>query len=120
MARIKSDDEHHGTSSLEIQKSIRRHLHHTQAKPALFATTNDWYMATAHAVRDQMLGGYTEFVNDPDGRLAARWIPEKLIRGVAYDTPVAGYNSPGGVAALRLWKSEVVASFDFQAFCYKH
>jgi starch phosphorylase len=55
MARTKTDDDHHGISSLEIQKSIRWHLHHTQAKPALFATPNDWYMATAHAVRDQML-----------------------------------------------------------------
>lgn len=245
-----------GQSSSEIQKSIVRHLHHTQAKPAFFATRNDWYMATAHAVRDHMLhnwlatfdvflsltrksqkivsylsseflmgphlgnnlvnlglsepvrkalsalgqdleailaqevepglgngglgrlaacylesmatlrvpvvgfgiryefgifdqeiqngwqvekgdnwlkngnpwevrrpdithevkfGGHTEFVPDSAGRLSVRWIPHKVVKGVAYDTPVAGYHSRG-VAVLRLWKSEAVASFDFQAF----
>nr|WP_246525249.1 glycogen/starch/alpha-glucan phosphorylase [Geomobilimonas luticola] len=245
-----------GQSSVEIQQSILNHLHYTQAKPLPFATRNDWYMATAHSVRDQMLhnwlttfdifmssprekhkivsylsseflmgphlgnnlvnlglsesvrkalsalgqdleailaqevepglgngglgrlaacylesmatlrvpavgfgiryefgifdqeihngwqvekgdnwlkngnpwevrrpdiayevkfGGHTEFAHDPEGRLAVRWIPEKVIKGVAYDTPVAGYRS-GGVAVLRLWKSEAVASFDFQAF----
>jgi len=243
-------------SSTEIQQSILNHLHYTQAKPLKFATRNDWYMATAHSVRDQMVhnwlttfdifmssprekhkivsylsseflmgphlgnnlvnlglsetvrkalsalgqdleailaqevepglgngglgrlaacylesmatlrvpavgfgiryefgifdqeihngwqvekgdnwlkngnpwevrrpdiayevkfGGHTEFAHDPEGRLAVSWIPEKVIKGVAYDTPVAGYHS-GGVAVLRLWKSEAVASFDFQAF----
>ncbi len=240
----------------EIRKSILRHLHYTEAKPAFFATRNDWYMATAHAVRDRMLhnwlatfdvfmsstresrrivsylsseflmgqhlgnnlvnlglsepvrtalselgqdleeillqevepglgngglgrlaacylesmatlrvpavgfgiryefgifnqeihdgwqvekadnwlkngnpwevrrpdiayevkfGGRTEHVHDPEGGLSVRLIPEKVIKGVAYDTPVAGYRT-GGVAVLRLWKSEAVASFDFQAF----
>lgn len=251
MAQGTSDN--HGQNPMEIQKSIHRHLHHTEAKPAFFATPNDWYMATAHAVRDRMLhnwlttfdvfmnsklkivsylsseflmgphlgnnlvnlglteavrkalsalgqdledillqevepglgngglgrlaacfleslatfrvpavgygiryefgifeqeiqngwqvekadnwlkngnpwevrrsdityevkfGGHTEYVHDPEGRLSVRWRPEKTIKGVAYDTPVAGYRT-GGVAVLRLWKSEAVASFDFQAF----
>lgn len=246
-------NEYHRQTPSEIQKSILMHLHHTEAKPAFFATRNDWYMATAHVVRDRMLhnwlttfdifmssklkivsylsseflmgphlgnnlvnlgltapvrtalsalgqkleeillqevepglgngglgrlaacfleslatlrvpavgygiryefgifeqeirngwqvekadnwlkngnpwevrrpdiayevkfGGRTEHVHDPEGGLSVRWIPEKVIKGVAYDTPVAGYRS-GGVAVLRLWKSEAVASFDFQAF----
>jgi len=248
-----------GQSPSEIQKSILKHLHHTQAKPIPFATHNDWYMATAHAVRDQMLhdwlrsfyeltlskeklkvvsylsseflmgphlgnnlvnldlltpvrsaltvlgqdledilrqeaepglgngglgrlaacyleslatlripavgygiryefgifdqeiingwqvekadnwlkwgnpwevrrpdithevkfGGRTEYAHDPEGRLTVRWLPDKVIKGVAYDTPVAGYRS-GGVTVLRLWKSEAVASFDFQSFNTGH
>ncbi|NVN92559.1 MAG: glycogen/starch/alpha-glucan phosphorylase [Desulfuromonadales bacterium] len=256
MARIKISSDYDGQSPSELQMSIRRHLHHTQAKPEFFATRNDWYMATAHAVRDHMLhnwlttfdhfmsskrvrpkivsylsseflmgphlgnnlvnlgltepvrmaltgighkledilhqevepglgngglgrlaacyleslatlrvpaigygiryefgifdqeihngwqaekadkwlkygnpwevrrpdttydvkfGGYTQFVNGSDGKLSVRWIPEKIINGVAYDTPVAGYRS-GGVTVLRLWKSEAVAEFDFQIF----
>ncbi|HTG82043.1 MAG TPA: glycogen/starch/alpha-glucan phosphorylase [Geobacteraceae bacterium] len=253
MTQVKTDTEHHGQSPSEIQKAILRHLNQTEAKPALFATRNDWYMATAHAVRDRMLhnwlttfdifvssklkivsylsseflmgphlgnnlvnlgltgpvrtalsalgqeledillqevepglgngglgrlaacfleslatlrvpavgygiryefgifeqeirngwqvekadnwlkngnpwevrrsdityevkfGGHTEFALDPEGRLSVRWLPEKVIKGVAYDTPVAGYRT-GGVAVLRLWKSEAVAAFDFQAF----
>ena len=244
-----------GRSSFEIQKSILRHLHHTRVKPIPLATPNDWYVATAHAVRDQMVnnwlksfdeltvakeklkvvsylssefllgphlgnnllnldlkapvrtalsalgqdlddillqeaepglgngglgrlaacfleslatleipavgygiryefgifeqeirngwqvekadnwlkrgnpwevrrpdvtyeikfGGKTEFVHDLEGRLSVRWIPDKVVKGVAYDTGVAGYRS-GGVSILRLWKSEAVASFDFQVF----
>ena len=256
MARIKISSDYDGQSPTELQKSILRHLHQTQAKPLPFAIRNDWYMATAHAVRDQMVnnwhssfydlfslakeklkvvsylsseflmgphlgnnlvnlgltepvrmalsasgqelgdilmqevepglgngglgrlaacyleslatlripavgygiryefgifdqeirngwqvekadnwlnsgnpwevrrpdlayevkfGGKTEFVHDPEGRLSVRWMPEKVIKGIAYDTPVAGYRS-GGVSVLRLWKSEAVASFDFQTF----
>ena len=256
MNRAKTDHDFHGETPSEIQRAIRRHLHHTQAKPEFFATRNDWYLATAHAVRDQMLhnwlttfeifmssqrekpkivsylsseflmgphlgnnlvnlgltepvrtalsdmgqdledillqeiepglgngglgrlaacylesmatlrvpavgfgiryefgifdqeihdgwqvekgdnwlkngnpwevrrpdisyevkfGGHTEHLHDPEGRLSVRWIPDKVIKGVAYDTPVAGYHS-GGVAVLRLWKSEAVAAFDFQTF----
>jgi starch phosphorylase len=244
-----------GQRSTGIQESILRHLYHTQVKPTPLATPNDWYMATAHAVRDQMVnnwlnsfhdmtvakeklklvsylssefllgphlgnnlvnldlsapvrtalsalgqdledillqeaepglgngglgrlaacfleslatlgipaigygiryefgifeqeirngwqvekadnwlkrgnpwevrrpdityeikfGGKTEYVHDLEGRLTVRWIPDKLVKGIAYDTGVAGYRS-GGTSILRLWKSEAVASFDFQAF----
>jgi starch phosphorylase len=255
MARAITATRHHGQNPSEMKKSILRHLHYTLAKPIPFATPNDWYMATAHAVRDQMVdnlfrsfyeltsakeklkvvsymsseflmgphlgnnlvnldltapvrtalaalgqsledillqeaepglgngglgrlaacyleslatlcipavgygiryefgifdqeirngwqvekadnwlnygnpwevrrpdiafevkfGGHTEFVHGPEGRLSVRWIPDKVVKGVAYDTPVAGYRS-GKVSVLRLWKSEAVASFDFKAF----
>ena len=42
----------------EIQKAILAHLHLTQAKPLPLATRNDWYMATAYAVRDQMVNNW--------------------------------------------------------------
>ena len=44
--------------SAEIQQAILNHLHYTQAKPLPFATRNDWYMAVAHAVRDQMVNNW--------------------------------------------------------------
>jgi starch phosphorylase len=256
MARTTTASKNNGQSPAEIQQAILNHLHYTLAKPLPFATRNDWYRATAHAVRDRMVnnwftafydlihlakeklkvvsymsseflmgphlgnnlvnldleapvraalaalgqsledillqevepglgngglgrlaacyleslatlripavgygiryefgifdqeirggwqvekadnwlkygnpwevrrpdvtyevkfGGKTEFVHDPEGRLSVRWIPDKVVKGVAYDTAVAGYRS-GGVSVLRLWKSEAVASFDFQAF----
>lgn len=61
------------------------------------------------------LGGHTEQYSDESGRLRARWVPGKVIKGIAYDTPVAGYCS-GVTDLLRLWKSEAVESFNFQAF----
>uniref|UniRef100_UPI00272E546C glycogen/starch/alpha-glucan phosphorylase n=1 Tax=Geoalkalibacter sp. TaxID=3041440 RepID=UPI00272E546C len=42
-------------TSSDLQRAILKHLHHSQVKPTHFATPNDWYMATAFAVRDQML-----------------------------------------------------------------
>ncbi len=43
----------------------------------------------AYAVK---LGGHTEHVRGEDGRLEVRWIPNRVVRGVAYDTPILGYN----------------------------
>jgi len=76
---------------------------------------NPWEVRRTDIAYEVKFGGKTEFVHDPEGRLSVRWMPEKVIKGVAYDTPVAGYRS-GGVSVLRLWKSEAVASFDFQTF----
>ena len=44
-----------------------------------------------------------------------RWIPRRVDKGVAYDTPIPGYDGPV-VDLLRLWKSEAAESFDFEAF----
>jgi len=44
-----------------------------------------------------------------------RWIPDRVVRGTAYDTPVVGYRV-NTVNLLRLWKAEAAESFDFQAF----
>ena len=60
-------------------------------------------------------GGRTEHYCDEQGRLRVRWLPHRVIKGVAYDTPVAGYRA-NMTEILRLWKSEAVESFDFQAF----
>src|SRR5208337_1473307 len=50
-----------------------------------------------------------------DGKYRVRWIPDRVVRGMAYDTPVLGYRG-NTVNLLRLWKAEAVESFDFQAF----
>ena len=60
-------------------------------------------------------GGRTEQFADEDGRFRVRWIPHRVIKGIAYDTPVPAYRGDM-VDLLRLWKSEAVESFDFQAF----
>ncbi|WPL16694.1 Maltodextrin phosphorylase [Thiorhodovibrio winogradskyi] len=60
-------------------------------------------------------GGHTEQHTDPAGITHTRWIPELVVNGVAYDTPIPGYGV-NNVNLLRLWKSEAPESFDFQAF----
>ena len=60
-------------------------------------------------------GGRTESGIDETGRFRVRWIPERVIRGVAYDTPVPGYKA-NTVNLLRLWKAEACESFDFSDF----
>ncbi|MBK5969801.1 MULTISPECIES: glycogen/starch/alpha-glucan phosphorylase [Thiorhodovibrio] len=60
-------------------------------------------------------GGHTEQHTDPSGITRTRWIPELMVNGVAFDTPIPGYGV-NNVNLLRLWKCEAPESFDFQAF----
>ncbi len=60
-------------------------------------------------------GGYTEQYRDEKGRFRVRWVPHRVVKGIAYDTAVPAYRDDM-VDLLRLWKSEAVESFDFQAF----
>src|SRR5450631_1426029 len=60
-------------------------------------------------------GGYTERYHDEDGILRVRWVPAHVVKGVAYDTALPGYDTHM-VDFLRLWKSEAVESFDLEAF----
>ncbi len=60
-------------------------------------------------------GGHTEHYAEENRGLKVRWIPNRVAKGIAYDTPVSSYGN-NIVALLRLWKSEAVESFDFQAF----
>jgi starch phosphorylase len=61
------------------------------------------------------LGGHTESFQDDDGRYRVRWVPNRVIKGIGFDTPVLGYRV-NTTNLLRLWKAEAVESFDFEAF----
>ena len=50
-----------------------------------------------------------------EGRHRVRWIPDRMVKGIAYDTPMLGYRVPT-TNLLRLWKAEATESFDFEAF----
>jgi starch phosphorylase len=76
---------------------------------------NPWELARSEITYDVNLGGRTEHHRDSHGRHVVRWIPERVIKGVAYDTPVPGYRVPT-TNLLRLWKAEATESFDFDAF----
>jgi starch phosphorylase len=76
---------------------------------------NPWEIHRPEIAYDVKLGGYTEHYRDENGRYQTRWIPNRVVRGVAYDTPVLGYGV-NTCNTLRLWKAEAAESFDFQAF----
>jgi glycogen phosphorylase len=76
---------------------------------------NPWESHRPEIAYEVKLGGHTEHIRDQEGRLQVRWIPNRVVRGVAYDTPVLGYKVNTCIT-LRLWKAEAAESFDFQAF----
>ena len=76
---------------------------------------NPWEIRRPESVVKVGFGGHTEAATGPDGKYHVRWIPDVVVNGVPYDTPVLGY---GGRAAnnLRLWASEAAESFHFDRF----
>src|SRR5437867_11999704 len=75
---------------------------------------NPWEIPRPEIFFDVKFGGRTEGYTE-NGRYRVRWIPDRVVRGMAFDTPVVGYRV-NTVNLLRLWKAEATESFDFQAF----
>ena len=76
---------------------------------------NPWEMRRPEIAFEVNLGGHTESYNDRAGGYRARWVPQRVVKGVAFDTPISGYRV-NSVNLLRLWSAEAVESFDFEAF----
>ncbi len=76
---------------------------------------NPWEIVHYEISYDVKWGGRTEPYKDEQGRYRVRWVPEHVVKGIACDTHVPGYQSPTG-SLLRLWKAEAVESFDFEEF----
>jgi glycogen phosphorylase len=60
-------------------------------------------------------GGHTETGVDEQGRYRVRWVPERVVRGVPYDTPVLGHGT-SNTNFLRLWRAIAAEEFDLDAF----
>jgi starch phosphorylase len=76
---------------------------------------NPWEIVRTEVTYDVKFGGRTEAYHDAQGHYRVRWIPDRMVKGVAYDTPVPGYRVPT-TNLLRLWKAEATESFDLSAF----
>jgi starch phosphorylase len=76
---------------------------------------NPWEIVRSETSYQVKLGGRTDFYRDEEGRHRVRWLADRMVKGVAYDTPVPGYRV-GTTNLLRLWKAESTESFDFEAF----
>jgi starch phosphorylase len=76
---------------------------------------NPWEFPHAEMAIEVGFGGSTEGRTDADGRYRARWLPERTLLGVPYNTMVPGYGSEA-VNTLRLWRARATSSFDLEVF----
>jgi len=76
---------------------------------------NPWEIVRSETTHTVQFGGRTETYRDERGHHRVRWLPHRVVKGIAYDTPVPGYRQPT-TNLLRLWKAEAAESFDFDAF----
>jgi starch phosphorylase len=76
---------------------------------------NPWEIARPEWTVEVKFGGHTETYVDEQGRQRVRWHPDRIVKGVPYDTPVLGYHCDTA-NTLRLWRADAPESFDFAAF----
>ncbi|WP_013322377.1 glycogen/starch/alpha-glucan phosphorylase [Gloeothece verrucosa] len=76
---------------------------------------NPWEIARPEAAVSVKFGGHTESYLDDQGNYRVRWLPEYIVKGIPYDTPILGYKV-NTANSMRLWTSEACESFDFQRF----
>jgi starch phosphorylase len=76
---------------------------------------NPWEIARPESAVTVKFGGHTEGYYDDRSNYRVRWIPERVVKGIPYDTPILGYKV-NTANTLRLWKAEASESFDFQVF----
>ena len=77
---------------------------------------NPWDLVRPEWAVEVYIGGHTERSDGGgSGRAPVRWVPERTIIGVPYDTPILGYRT-NTANTLRLWRSEAPESFDFAVF----
>ncbi len=60
-------------------------------------------------------GGHTERYSDENGHERVRWIPERVVKGVYYGTPIQGYGV-NTCNTLTLWSASAVKALALDAF----
>uniref|UniRef100_UPI0034569726 glycogen/starch/alpha-glucan phosphorylase n=1 Tax=Acaryochloris sp. IP29b_bin.148 TaxID=2969218 RepID=UPI0034569726 len=76
---------------------------------------NPWEIARPEWSVEIKLGGHTEHYTDDHGNYRSRWVPDQVVKGIPYDTPILGYQT-NTANTLRLWTAEAPESFDFRSF----
>ena len=76
---------------------------------------NPWEIRRYEIEHAVGFGGHTENWTDEHGRMHVRWVPERIVKGVPYDVPVAGYGTTT-TNFLRLWSAVADEEFDLDAF----
>ena len=52
---------------------------------------NPWEVVRPEIYHEVKFGGYTEPWTDEKGHSRVRWVPDNVVKGEAYDTPILGY-----------------------------
>jgi starch phosphorylase len=76
---------------------------------------NPWEVRRFEIEHPVGYGGRVERRVDEKGGTVVRWVPERVVMGVPYDTPVLGYDTTN-VNLLRLWTAVATEEFDLGAF----
>jgi starch phosphorylase len=76
---------------------------------------NPWEVRRFEIEHPVGFGGRVEHVQGPDGKMVVTWTPERVVKGVPYDTPVLGYGT-ANTNLLRLWAAVAAQEFDLEAF----
>ena len=76
---------------------------------------NPWEVRRYEIEHPVGFGGYTEHEVDEHGRMHVHWLPERIVKGVPYDVPVAGYGTQT-TNFLRLWSAVADEEFNLDAF----
>ncbi len=76
---------------------------------------NPWEIAKPDVNYLVRWGGYAEHFTDEAGADRVRWVPGRMLKGVAYDTPIQGYGV-NTCNVLTLWSARAVKSFALEAF----
>jgi glycogen phosphorylase len=79
------------------------------------ANGNPWEIAKPDVNYPVKWGGYAEHYVDDAGHDRVRWVPGRVLKGVAYDTPIQGYGV-NTCNVLTLWSARAVQSFALEAF----
>jgi glycogen phosphorylase len=76
---------------------------------------NPWEIDKPDASYIVNWGGFTERYEDTAGRPRTRWVPQRVLKGVSYDTPIQGYGV-NTCNTLTLWSARAVESFALEVF----
>src|ERR1700757_3178435 len=76
---------------------------------------NPWEIAKPDVNYLVKWGGHAAHYTDDAGHDRIRWVPGRLLKGVAYDTPIQGYGV-NTCNTLTLWSARAVESFALEAF----
>lgn len=76
---------------------------------------NPWELVRPEWTVEVKLGGHTERFTDSTGQERVRWVPDRVVNAIPYDTPILGFQRHTA-NTLRLWRAEAPEAFDLDCF----